>query len=150
MKRGWLRLQSTRDPRRWKRRFFDLRVAQNKLTWYRDEHGEPGKANCNGKESESESESERARARVRSCFYLANLVRVAAWPRRLACSFIQLQLPPAPFPLPPVGTAQWMMWVGWDTWSTVSVRVVEPRAIHLSHVHRILSHMHLVLARPRP
>jgi hypothetical protein len=27
---------------------------------------------------------------------------------------------------------------------------VQPRAIHLSHVHLILSHMHLVLARPRP
>ena len=34
-RKGWLSLQSVRDPRRWKRRFFVCTVVDNMLKWFR-------------------------------------------------------------------------------------------------------------------
>ena len=35
-KEGWLKLQTTRDPRRWKPRYFVCDVRKHSLYWYRD------------------------------------------------------------------------------------------------------------------
>lgn len=35
-KEGWLKLQTTRDPRRWKPRYFECDVRKHTLSWWRD------------------------------------------------------------------------------------------------------------------
>jgi hypothetical protein len=40
-KEGWLKLQTTRDPRRWKPRYFVCDVRGHSLRWYRDKSKAP-------------------------------------------------------------------------------------------------------------
>jgi len=40
-KEGWLKLQTTRDPRRWKPRYFVCDVRSHSLRWYRDKSKAP-------------------------------------------------------------------------------------------------------------
>ena len=39
--KGWLKIQSTRDPRRWKERYAVVHVTENLLRWFRDESEAP-------------------------------------------------------------------------------------------------------------